>query len=275
MKRLPAIALTALVSAAAAGPAHAESDPAARALIEQVSHASGTYECLQGLVDVEYTYTYRDNRKGTTDVSTERYLFDGELSWAEYTTHESPLPVVSGGTEGTLVQGWDGDAAWVTVGGERVTDESAVARAFFQRKTNFYWFAMMQKLMDPGTIHKSKGQAEYNGTTYDLIELTFDVPEGVAADTYVLYVNPETKLVDLFLFTVVDFGVVDEPLLMEVAYETFGPDDAPVKLPVTRRYTASTWAGEVADDAVWVDEIMTDLSFGHGFTPADFTAPGS
>ncbi|MEM7627177.1 MAG: DUF6503 family protein [Planctomycetota bacterium] len=237
-----------------------------RELLERVAAKVGSYADLWAMKDVEYTYTYRDNATGTSDVSTERYLFDGELSWAKYTTHEK---FIFPGVEGTPVQGWDGKTAWVTLDGKPVTDEAAVGLAAFMRPTNFYWFAMMQKLLDPGTIHTHKGQRAYKGVEYDLVELKFDVPEGTPADIYLLYVNPKTHLIDAFLFTVVDFGLIDEPFLMEVEYETFGK----VMLPVTRRYTPSSWEGEVPADAVWVDEIMQNLKFDNGFTPNDFAPP--
>ena len=133
------------------------------------------------------------------------------------------------------VQGWDGTTAWTTLDGKRVEDEKAVGLATFMRKTNFYWFAMMQKLQDPGTLQTDAGTRNVNGVTYNLVKVTFDVPEGTKSDTYVLYVNPETHLIDRFLFTIADFGKVDDPFLMEVEYKSFGD----IMLPVTRRYTPS------------------------------------
>ncbi|MEM8738545.1 MAG: hypothetical protein AAGG38_08725 [Planctomycetota bacterium] len=246
----------------------AHHDPDAKAILKQVKETVGSYADLKDKVDVEYTYTYRDNASGKSDVSTERYLFEGELSWAKYTTSDK---FVFPDRDGIAVQGWNGREAWVTLDGQRVTDEDAVGLAKFLRPTNFYWFAMMQKLQDPGTLHEHLGTREHEGVEYDEIKLTFDVPEGTAADTYVLYVNPETHLVDRFLFTVVDFGVVDTPFLMEVEHEAFGN----IMLPVTRRYTPSDWEGNVPDDAVWVDEIMEDITFGKGFTAADFDPPST
>ncbi|MEM1108846.1 MAG: hypothetical protein AAGH99_09175 [Planctomycetota bacterium] len=246
---------------------HHEADAKADKLIQKVIAAVGSYADLQAKGDVQYNYVYRDNTTFTSDISTERYLFDGELSWAEYHVHDK---FVFPGQDGPVVQGWDGENAWTTLAGQPVTDPEAVGLAAFLRKTNFYWFAMMQKLDDPGTIHKYKGTRDVHGTAYELIELSFDVPEGTEADTYLLYIHPETHRVDRFLFTVVDFGLTD-PVLMEVDHQRFGD----IVLPVTRRYTpALSWEGDVADDAVWIDEQMTDIEFGNGFTPGDFKAPG-
>ena len=95
------------------------------------------------------------------------------------------------------------------------------------------------------------------------------MPEGTKSDTYVLYVNPETHLIDRFLFTIADFGKVDTPFLMEVEYKSF--DD--IMLPVTRRYTPSDWDGNIPADAVWADEIMTNIIFESRLYPSRLRAP--
>lgn len=241
-------------------------DDPSQALLDRFAAEAGTYADLQAKGDVEYRYTYRDNVSGKSDVSIERYLFDGELSWARFITHDK---FVFPGVAGEPVQGFDGTNAWVTLGGKAVEAKEAVGLAYFLRKTNFYWFAMMQKLQDPGTLHHYEGKREHGGISYDLVKVTFDVPEGTKSDTYILYINPKTHLIDRFLFTVADFGVTEKPLLMEVQYAKFGK----VMLPVTRRYTPSTWNGEVPADAVWTDELMQDIEFGNGFKPADFAPP--
>ncbi|MEM9252485.1 MAG: hypothetical protein AAGB29_09070 [Planctomycetota bacterium] len=234
--------------------------------MSEVASAVGTYADLQAKGDVQYTYIYRDNNTFTEDISTERYLFDGELSWARYDVHNK---FVFPGQAGPAVQGWDGENAWTTLDGQAVTDPQAVGVAEFLRKTNFYWFAMMQKLSDPGTIHEYKGTREVNGVDYELIELSFESPEDLQSDTYLLYIHPETHRVDRFLFTVVDFGITD-PVLMEVSHQRFGD----VVLPITRRYTpALSWDGDVAPEAVWIDEQMSDIQFNNGFSREDFKAP--
>lgn len=264
LRTLPAALTLAILTSVphAAADGH---DPKAEKIMHQVEAAVGSYDDLLALGDVRYDYVYRDNATFTQDISIEAYIFDGEYSWAEYKTHEK---FVFPGKPGNAIQGWDGENAWVLLGGKRVLDPEAVGLAGFLRPTNFYWFAMMQKLNDPGNIHNYKGTQTVNGVTYDKVELTFETPAGKKSDTYLLFVNPDTHRVDRFVFTVVDLGIED-PILMEVNHQRFGD----VVLPVTRRYTpAKNWQGDVADDAVWVDEQMTDISFGHGFQPKHFTA---
>jgi len=244
-------------------PAHA--DEKATAMIEAMVAEVGSMEQLYARRDVVYSYFVRQGATGQVDLSVEHYMFDGELSYATYDLHESSDVAEPGDT---LVQGYDGEQAWLTVNGQRVTEEEAVHAAWFSRTTNYYWFAMMPKLLDPGAIHTYKGTREHAGVTYDLVEVGFETDQ--PSDTYLLYINPETKLVDRFLFTVVDFGRTD-PLLMEVEYaEVDG-----LLLPAKRRFTPATgWDGGVPDDAVWTDEIMTHIRFDNGLDRDMFDPPG-
>jgi len=242
----------------------ARADEKATALLEAMVAKVGTMEQLHERRDVVYTYFFRRGSTGQVDLSVEHYIFDGELSYATYQLHETSEVA---GPGDTLVEGYDGEQAWLTINGQRVTGEDAVHSAWFTRTTNYYWFAMMPKLLDPGTIHTYKGTREHGGVTYDLVEVTFETDK--PSDTYLLYLNPETKLVDRFLFTVIDFGRT-EPLLMEVEYaEVDG-----LLLPAKRRFTPATgWDGGIPDDAVWTDEIMTHIRFDNGLKRTMFAPP--
>lgn len=232
-----------------------------RKLIESMTKKVGSYEQLQALKDVEYIYTQQDVKSGKKDVSVERYLFEGELSWAEYKEHTfHVLP----DKQGVVIQGWDGSEAWVKLNGQPVEDEKAVAGARFLRRTNFYWFAMMQKLLDPGIKYAYKGTRSEKGVAYDLVEISFGEGVGDASDKYLLYVNPNTKLIDRFLFTVMSFNVT-EPFMMEVEYETVEG----IKLPTKRRYTKSNWDGKILDPN-WTDELSTNIRFKNGFSTEMF-----
>jgi len=56
-------------------------------LVVKMLKKTGDYNKLISSKDVQYTYTQRDNTSGGEDISTERYIFDGELSWAKYLKH--------------------------------------------------------------------------------------------------------------------------------------------------------------------------------------------
>lgn len=200
----------------------------AKALVAKMVDAVGGRERLYALKDVEYTYTYA-SADGKKDVSLERYVFDGELSWAKYTTHEMfLLPDVPG----DVIQGYNGKESWASHEGKLLTDPKLLKIVDFSRKTNFYWFTMMFKLTDPGLNYEYAGTRKVEDIEYDLVKVTFNDGVGDVQDTYVLYINPGTHLVDQFLFTVMDFGI-EQPFLMRVQYDEI----AGLKLPTRRAAT--------------------------------------
>jgi hypothetical protein len=100
-----------------------------------------------------------------------------------------------------------------------------------------------------------------------LVGIGFDPGVGDVQDTYVLYLNPKTHLVDQFLFTVMDFGI-KEPFLMKVKYEEI----AGLKLPTKRKAAAADWDGILKDEN-WVAEISENIKFNNGFTREMFEKP--
>jgi hypothetical protein len=87
-----------------------------------------------------YTYETPDNKK---DVSIEQYIFDGELSLGTYKQHERTFPEL----EGTIVHSYNGKKFWLSHEGKYLEDEKLIKGVQFKSKTNFYWFAMFQKLL--------------------------------------------------------------------------------------------------------------------------------
>jgi hypothetical protein len=240
----------------------ATEDP--KALVNAAVEKVGGLDRLYELKDVEYLYTYKRTSDGKKDVSIERYIFDGELSWAKYTEVENN-PAWDGKE---VIQAYNGKDTWVTINGEESKEPGDVRRSDFLRKTNYYWFAMMFKLADPGTYHRYEGTQQVEGIDYHLVRLSFEEGIGDVQDTYLLYINPYTGLVDQFLFTVMDFDVKD-PLLMKVDYVAVDG----VMLPASRRYIRSDWQGGIPEGEAWVLEMMQDIKFNNGFKPSDFAKP--
>ncbi|MEM6820509.1 MAG: hypothetical protein AAF558_01025 [Verrucomicrobiota bacterium] len=250
---IPAISLGCLVLVALA-PSRAqctESPQDPKALIKSSIEAMGGKSGFYAKEGVEYVYTYRAP-DGKADVSVEKYQFASENSWASYSKRELMFPEI----EGELVQIYDGSSTRVTLDGKPLDKEAVIQRSDFIRKTNFYWFAMMFKLLDPGLIYSYEGTQDVNGVAYDKVKITFEDGVGDVKDIYLVHIHPETKLIDRFLFTVMDFGL-ENPLLMTVEYKEVGG----IQLPAIRRYAkAKSWEGEPADDQ-WTDEIMTEIQF--------------
>lgn len=223
-------------------------------LVYNLTQKTGNYQTLLNKKDVVYTYTYK-TPKGETDVSTEKYIFNGELSYGEYSQHQRTLPQL----EGSIEQGYDGNDFWLKNNGTIIEDEAALKRVAFNRPTNFYWFAMMPKLLDPGVIYEHLGDKTIGSFAYDIVKVSFTSADNKPTDIYQLYINKNTGLVDQFLFTVADFGKMEIPNLMQLEYE----DIDGILIPTKRKYKKSNWNAEVTDQP-WISVNWTDIKFNNG-----------
>jgi len=232
-------------------------------LVYKSTQKAGNFEKLSALKDVIYTYTYTtsDNKQ---DITTEKYIFDGEMSYAMYKKHERTLPDL----EGAVEQGFDGTTFWLKNNGKYIDDEAAMKRVAFNRKTNFYWFAMLQKLLDPGLNYKHIKEQTVKGKTYDVVDVSFNSDK--PTDIYRVYINQKTDLIDQFIFTVADFNIMDEPFLMEVQYE----ETDGILIPTKRRYTKADWDGNVVDQDKWTSVQWTDIQFNNGLAEELFKVEG-
>lgn len=226
-------------------------------LVYKMVQKVGDYEKLKALKDVSYTYTYQTPDK-KADIVKESYIFDGELSHGSYEKHERTFPEL----EGKIEQGFDGEVFWFKHNGEILEGEQYLKRTHFSRKTNFYWFAMLQKLLDPGLQYEYLKEETIEGKAYDVVKVTFDSEK--PTDIYQLYINKDTELIDQFLFTVADFNSMD-PRLMKVEYT----EVAGVQIPSTRKYTKSDWNGTALDEN-WNIVTWTDIKFDNGLSKEMF-----
>lgn len=228
-------------------------------LVYEMTQKVGDYSKLVSKKDVTYTYSYK-TPDGKMDISTEKYLFNGELSYGKYKKHERTLANI----EGEIEQGYDGSEFWLKQNGKLVTDTVSLKRVAFNRPTNFYWFTMMQKLLDPGLKYEYLKDQTIDGANYDVVKVSFESKDNKPTDVYQLYINKDTKLVDQFLFTVMDFGKT-EPSLMELTYEKVDG----LLLPTKRRYKSSNWDAEVTNEP-WIEVNWSDVKFDTGLKKSDF-----
>ncbi len=230
-------------------------------LVYNLADKVGDYQKLRSKHDVSYTYTYT-TPDGKIDISKEKYIFDGELSYGEYKLHQRTLSHL----EGTMEQGYDGEEYWLKLNGELVNDTTALKRVMFSRPTNFYWFTMFQKLLDPGLKYEYLGENEMDNKNFDIVKVSFESRNNQPTDIYQLYINKETGLVDQFLFTITDFGVIEEPLLMQLEYEEVDG----FLIPSKRKYKKSTWDAKVTA-APWILVDWADIKFDNDFKKEEFS----
>lgn len=227
-------------------------------LITAMEKVNGGWAALAALKDVQYDYEYDDKAKGK-DMSTERYIFDGEISWAEYSEHEvNVMPGVKGHVKQCLMN----DKPEITLNDEQVTDPKALGGTTFLRKANYFWFTMMYKLKDAEVIQEYSGTEEVNGITYDKVTITYGNTGKPANDQYVLYFNPKTHLVDLFYFSLPAMGVNDPVLRQELTYEKISG----VYVATVRKGIYPDANGNYALGGVYT---YRNVKFNNGFTKED------
>jgi len=235
-----------------------------KSIIKAVEATSGGWGKLWKQKDVEFNYDYIQ-ADGKADKSVERYVFNTEQSWAKYTQHDiNVMP----GTEGDVVQYYDGTNAYISQNGAEIEDPAAVGGSEFLRKANYFWFVMMYKLDNPGVLYEYNGSETVNGIDYDKVTVTYDpeVTKKEQNDIYVLYVNKETKMVDQFYFSLLAFGLNDPIILMKVAYEEINE----LMIPSKRNIFFPGEDGSYGDQPA-IQEITTNIKFNNGFTDADFS----
>ncbi len=265
MNKLVGILLVGIVLGACTSPMEKEEDPIVfenkgHELVAKMSEKVGEYQLLRDKHDVIYTYRY-ETPDGKADVSTEKYIFKGELSYGMYRQHQRTFPDL----EGAVEMAYDGNEYWLKHNGQIIRDSAALASVKFKRPTNFYWFAMFQKLLSPGVNYEYLGETKMNGKDYEIVKISYDSKDDRPTDIYQLYINKKTMLVDHFLFTVADYGVIEVPFLMELEYEKIDG----ILIPTKRRYKKSTWEAEVTDEP-WILVNWSDIKFNNGLTQKDF-----
>lgn len=239
-----------------------QADEKSKALVVALEKVNGGYETLWNKKDVQYTYEYNSIGKGI-DVSTEKHIFNGEQSYGEYKSHKA---LVFPGKEGTVIQSLVDEKATVTVAGNNITDPKAVGMTTFLRKVNIFWFSMMYKLDDPGTILTYLGKEEVNGVSYDKVSLNYEgaITKKEANDAYVLYFNPNTHLIDLFYFSLPAMGIHKAIIKMTLDYEII---EGVYVATVRKSFVPNKKGGYQANGIYTTKEVK----FNNGFTKKDLS----
>lgn len=238
-------------------PMYSTDDP--QSILASIEYAQGGWGDLWNKKDVQYTYDYR-YPDGKADVSTERYIFSTEASFANYKQHDiNAMP----GAEGDVMQFFDGTTTIAMLGDKKVEDAQAMAVSDFLRRANYFWFVMPYKLNDAGTISKFIGKEDYNGTSYDKIEVTYDpaITGKEQNDIYILYVNPDTKMIDRFYFSLPFLGVNVPAIVANYEYEEIEGQ----KIATKRTYFMPNDKGEYGETPNIV-QTLSDIKFNNGFT---------
>lgn len=228
-------------------------------LLAAIEKAHGGWNHLRSKNDVEYHYEYTVP-EGKADISTERYIFDDEISFGHYTRHEiNTLPTENG----IVTHLFDGEKTKITLNGDTIEKERTIAIAEFVRRANYFWFVMPYKLNDPGTISKYLGTEVHNDITYAKLEVTYDAAATGKAenDIYILYVNPDTHLIDRFYFSLPFVGMNAPVILADYTYEMVEGQ----KLATNRIYFLPDAKGAYGETPS-ITQTLSQIKFNNRFT---------
>lgn len=229
-----------------------------KTILTAVAKASGGWNNLWKKKDVQYTYDYR-YADGKADISTERYIFDSEASYGKYQKHEiNVMP----DQEGIVIQYFNGNETIVEVDGKKMDAPELISASDFLRKANYYWFTMPYKLDSKAVIAKYLGQEEYNGIQYDKVEVSYDpaITGKEQNDMYIIYVNPETKLIDRFYFSLPFLGVNEPVIIANYYYENVKG----LMISTKRTYFMPSENGYSEEPNLV--QTLTDITFDNNFT---------
>lgn len=242
----------------------AQSDAKAVKLLAKAEKAAGSWDKLYGMKDVSYTYDYAYNGQDKKDLSTERYIFEGEHSWAKYTRHDIN---VAPGTGGTVSQSYVDGKPYLMMDSKMMTDAEALGGTEFLRRANYFWFTMFYKMDNPGVIATYKGTENVSGMDYEVVNVTYDpaVTGKPQNDEYIFYLNPKTKLVDRFFFSLPAMGVNAPAILMELDYREIDG----LQIATKRRVFMPGADGKPGSEPNLV-QTLTDVKFNNGFSKQDF-----
>lgn len=236
-------------------------DQKSLSLLDNLVSVTGGYKALASKKDVQFNYVYDNFEKGK-DVSLERHIFGGEHSWGSYKQHDlNVLPKEKGIAVQALI---DGKPA-LTLDGKTISDDKALGGTIFLRRVNFYWFTMLYKLQDEGTNYNYLGTEKVNGVLYDKVSLKYDaaITKKEKNDAYILYFNPKTHLIDLFYFSLPDFGINEPILRMTMAYEIIDG----IYIPVVRKSYGPDKHGKYQ---LGGEYTFSNIKFNNGFKSDDF-----
>lgn len=155
---------------------------------------------------------------------------------------------------------WDGKEAWIS------PDTLEQPNPRFWATTGYYFESIPFILSDPGLRYERLPDAELDGTLYDMVRVSYGDAVGDSPDdTYVLYVNKETSLVDAIRYTVT-YGRGGQPAgepLRETLfyYEEYVTVDG---LTVATRFRGFNVLDGVVKDfknEAWADEISFTKPF--------------
>lgn len=143
--------------------------------------------------------------------------------------------------------------------GEELSGEAAaewLERSYGAWINDTYWLVMPFKLFDDGVSLVYEGTEEIDGTAYEKVKMNFDSVGLTPGDTYWVYFNPDTGLVDRWAYHLQDWEAEKPPTAWTWGgWQTYGQ----IKLAPERKMVGGD--RELPMDDIAVFETLPDAVF--------------
>lgn len=150
--------------------------------------------------------------------------------------------------EGWVLESAAGAARWVKQEGEAAGKLLEFGYGRFINDT--YWLLMPLKLKDPGVNLDYEGRKDLAGAPHDVLKVTFNGVGLTPGDTYWVWVDPQTHLVDHWEFVLEGQTEKDRGAFDWKDWTTFGPLRLSTSKPMAGGKLAIVFQGVAALDAV-------------------------
>ena len=137
-------------------------------------------------------------------------------------------------------------------------DSSSFTNARFFKNLHFYFFALPFMSADEGVFHEDLGQKQFNGKLYNMVKLSYgknigDSPE----DRYILYINDETKLLDMINYSVTYFDQSKGEKYNAIIYDSWQTING---LVLPKSFSGYKWENDSIGDKRY-DNIIEQVEF--------------
>ena len=138
----------------------------------------------------------------------------------------------------TYEMGYDGEEYWYHA--DSIPEDHPDPR--FYVNLQFYFFALPFVLGDPGINYEDIGQRSFQGKDYEVVKITYKEGIGAASkDQYFLYLDPESHMLKLLLYSVTYFNAENASKYNAAIYEEWQEVKG---LKVPAKMTSHKWDAE-------------------------------
>ncbi len=222
-----------------------------------INNMGGAHALLQRK-DVSYELTQHHIATGKKDISIEKYIFGENYSSGDYYLHNwKVFPTIKDPIHQFSHEG----EAHLIIKDKLIVNNIQLEETLQTRVDNLFEFSFPFQITDSKFILENMGKRKVNNISYNLIKLSFKpdyVPENHSV--FILYINPRTHLIDQYLFSKPQEGLLEPRILVKLNYKELNN----IMFPVKREFYQADSKGNIISELVEVHSY-SNLQFDNGF----------